>query len=592
MDKNAIKKYAVWARNELIERVTQKAQQYGITAKDFGDENTESIDGRLLSDTEKKQRKALIQRIKVNSFEHVMEEVAYTWFNRFTALRFMEVNNYLPSHTRVFTNEENEFKPQILADAISLEIEGLDMDKVFELKNDNKDEELYKYLLIIQCNALSTILPGMFQKIEDYTELLLPDYLLREGSFVEQMISLIPEGDWTDQVEILGWLYQYYNTEPKAKVFGRASTAKIAKEDVPAATQLFTPDWIVRYMVENSLGRFWLNGHKDSQVGERWQYYIADIEHDTTTQRIIDEINRDKANCTPDQIKCIDPCQGSGHVLSYLFDVLMDIYEDYGYSGREAVESIVRNNIYGLDIDDRASQLAYFAVMMKGRQYDRRFFSRGIQPHVYSIKESNNVDDATMSYFIGGNSIIKREIEKLCKIMTDSKEYGSLLGCDEIDFSVLKQRLIEIEEENSLFTYSVKQEIEPLIMSAELLGIKYDVVCTKPPYMGSRKGMNPKLKKYVEKNYPDSKSDLYTCFIEKCLDMAKQHRYVAMITMQSFMFTDDYKELRAKLLKNHSFVNMAHLGADAFPEINGEVVQTTAFIIGKNYPQKASGVFE
>ncbi len=307
MDKNAIKKYAVWARNELIARVTQKAEQYEITEKKTTPKDADSINGRLLTEAEKNQRKALIEKIQADGFEQVMEEVAYTWFNRFTALRFMEVNNYLPSHTRVFTNEAGEFKPQILADAIQLDLEGLDMDKVFELKDANKTEELYKYLLITQCNALSAVLPRMFQKIEHYTELLLPDYLLREGSVIEQMIALIPEEDWTDQVQIIGWLYQFYNIEPKDKAFADLKKKiKISKKTVGAATQLFTPDWIVRYMVENSLGRLWLEGHPSDSLKSEWKYYLDEVEQEAQVQKQLDVIHKKYAELKPEEIRCIE----------------------------------------------------------------------------------------------------------------------------------------------------------------------------------------------------------------------------------------------------------------------------------------------
>jgi len=279
MDKNAIKKYAVWARNELIARVTQKAEQYEITEQKITPADSDTVGGRILTAIEKKQRQALIAKINADGFEQVIEEVAYTWFNRFTALRFMEVNNYLPSHTRVFTNEAGEFKPQILADAIQLELDGLDMDLVFELKDANKTEELYKYLLVVQCNALSNILPRMFHKIEHYTELLLPDYLLRDGSVIEQMITLIPETDWTNQIEIIGWLYQYYTTEQNELVYdGSWARARIKKDLLPAATTIYTPDWSVRYMVENSLGRLWAEGHPNSVKKANWKYYLEETE--------------------------------------------------------------------------------------------------------------------------------------------------------------------------------------------------------------------------------------------------------------------------------------------------------------------------
>lgn len=349
--------------------------------------------GKVLIETQKKQRRALISQINVKGYEEVMEEVAYTWFNRLIALRFMEVNGYLPTRVRVFTDEENNFKPQIIDEALHLDLDGLNMDKVYEFKNANQTEELYKYLLSTQCNALNSVLPGMFQRISDYTELLLPDNLLREGSVIEQMISSVPEEDWRDAVQIIGWLYQFYNTEPKQEVDTKVKKGiKVAKEDIPAKTQIFTPDWVVRYMVENTLGRIWLKGHPSDLLADSWEYYMKPAKQDDEIAEVVMRDNSVFGSLKPQDIKCIDPCSGSGHILVYMFDVLMQIYESYGYTTREAVESIVKNNLYGLDIDDRAAQLAYFAVMMKARQYDRRFFSRGIQPNVHAIVDSNHLE--------------------------------------------------------------------------------------------------------------------------------------------------------------------------------------------------------
>ena len=433
MDKNAIKKYAVWARRELIERVSQRALVYGITAKDAGDPNAESMNGHLLSQAEKRQRQALIRNVKAKGYEQVCEEVAYTWFNRFAALRFMEVNGYLPSHIRVFTNDAGEFKPQILTEAIHLELDGLDMNKVYALEEANKTEELFKYLLIVQCNALNSILPGMFQRIEDYTELLLPDYLLREGSVIEQMVTTIPEEDWTDQVQIIGWLYQYYNTEPKDKVFADLKkNIKITKENIPAATQLFTPDWIVHYMVENSLGRLWLEGHPNDALKAEWKYYLDEAEQEPEVQAQLAEIRKEYAALKPEEIRVIDPCMGSGHILCVLFDVLVRIYEDYGYTAREAAVKIVENNLWGLDIDERAAQLSYFAVMMKARQYDRRFFTRNVQPHVYAIEESNGISTEAINA-LGGNLTQDEHANAVMQALRlieethDAKEYGSII---------------------------------------------------------------------------------------------------------------------------------------------------------------------
>ena len=602
MNKNAIKKFATEARRELISRVSQRALKYGISDKEVGNPNDDSVGGHLLSSTEKKQRAALIAQIKEKGYEQVMEEVAYTWFNRFSALRFMEVNGYLPSHVRVFTDEENNFKPQIISEAIHLELDGLDMEKVYAYKEANDNDELYKYLLITQCNALNSVLPGMFQKIADYTELLFPDNLLREGSVIQQMIELIPEDDWKDAVQIIGWLYQYYNSEKKDDVFAALKkNVKITKENIPAATQLFTPDWIVRYMVENSLGRLWLEGHPDVKeqllpteeeqsayaAGNRdpedtkWHYYLEEAEQEPEVQAQLAEIRKEYAALTPDQLKVIDPCSGSGHVLAYMFDVLMKIYESYGYTTREAVASIVENNLYGLDIDDRAAQLAYFAVMMKARQYDRRFFSRGIQPHVYAIAESNHVDSFALEYFCNGDAKLKKAMDTIISELHDAKEYGSILTVTPQEWSALYDRFAEITEDINMSRETALRELLPLVQVAEALVQKYDAVVTNPPYMGSS-GMSAKLSDFVKKNYSDSKSDLFAVFIEKCGQMAKRNGYQAMITQHSWMFLSSFEKLRTKLL-SVDIVNMAHLGARAFEEIGGEVVQTTSFVFRKSH---------
>lgn len=610
MDKNAIKKFAVWARTELIARVSLKGVEYGITEDNIEDANADSVGGKVFTVDEKKQRQALIAEIKDKGYKQVMEEVAYTWFNRFSALRFMEVNGYLPSHVRVFTDEENNFKPQILAEVIHLDLDGLNMEKVYELKEAEKTEELYKYLLIVQCNALNKILPGMFQKIADYTELLLPDNLLREGSVIQQMIELIPEDDWKDAVQIIGWLYQYYNSEKKDDVFAALKkNVKITKENIPAATQLFTPDWIVRYMVENSLGRLWLEGHPDVKeqllpteeeqsayvAGNRdpqdtkWHYYLEEAEQEPEVQVQLAEIRKEYAALKPDQIKCIDPCSGSGHILAYMFDVLMKIYESYGYTTREAVASIVENNLYGLDIDDRAAQLAYFAVMMKARQYDRRFFSRGIQPHVYAIVESNHVDKFAVDYFCNGDAKLIAAMDTIIRELHDAKEYGSILTVTLQDWSALYDRFAEIMEDINMSRETALRELLPLVQVAEALTQKYDVVVTNPPYM-SGSGMSAKLSDFVKKNYPDSKSDLFAVFIEKCRQVVKKNGYQAMITQHAWMFLSSFEKLRTKLLQT-DIVNMAHLGARAFEEIGGEVVQTTSFVVRKSHATDYKGKY-
>ena len=599
MDKNAIKKYAVWARRELIERVSQRAMIYGITAKDAGDPNAESVNGHLLSQAEKRQRQALIRNIKTKGYEQVMEEVAYTWFNRFAALRFMEVNGYLPSHIRVFTNDAGEFKPQILAEAIHLELEGLDMNKVYELENANKSEELFKYLLIVQCNALNSILPGMFQRIEDYTELLLPDYLLREGSVIEQMVTTIPEENWTDQVQIIGWLYQYYNTEPKEKVFAaQKKGSKVSKENIPAATQLFTPDWIVRYMVENSLGRLWLEGHPNDALKSDWKYYLDEAEQEPEVQAQLATIRKEYAALKPEEIRVIDPCMGSGHILCVLFDVLVSIYEDYGYTAREAAVKIVENNLWGLDIDERAAQLSYFAVMMKARQYDRRFFTRKIQPHVHSIYETNTIkDDYDHAKNDFGLSKENQEIlDYLICAFIDAKEYGSILQLENRDYMGLKAAWEKASSSGkdganlSLWYTVVAPEIPQLIEQAIALAQKYDVIVTNPPYL-SFNNMSPNLVGFVKDNYADCKIDLYACCMKKNSTICKKNGFIAMITMESWTSLSKFKKFREYMLGKISINSLIHMPYDGQGKTSlGISFGTTAFSL-RNVKQNYNGQY-
>lgn len=585
MDKNAIKKYAVWARKELISRVAQKAQQYGITETEMVDAGADSVNGKVLSAEEMQQRRALIVQINEKGYQQVMEEVAYTWFNRFSALRFMEVNGYLPSHVRVFTDENNAFKPQILAEALHLELDKLDKDKVYALKETEQTEELYKYLLIVQCNALNSILPGMFQTIADYTELLLPDNLLREGSVIEQMISQIPEDNWQDAVQIIGWLYQYYNSEKKDDVFAALKkNVKITKENIPAATQLFTPDWIVRYMVENSLGRVFISGQCAVGSGQRtvdsgqwtekeriahekelaeqmgWKYYLPEAEQSPEVRAQLSAIpsalTTDAYSLTT--LKVIDPCCGSGHILAYLFDVLMQIYENYGYTPRDAVTSILQNNLYGLDIDDRAAQLAYFAVMMKARRYDRRFFSHTTQPHVYAIEESNRIEKPDVEYFCNGKLELKDAMHTILTQLHDAKEYGSILTIPPQDWDALYARFDEVADESSFHRESIRKKLLPLVRVAQTLAQKYDVVVTNPPYMGSS-GMGVKLAEYVKKNYPDSKSDLFAVCIEHGNQMVKSNGMNCMVTMQSWMFLSSFEKMRMNLLQTKTITNLMHM---------------------------------
>ena len=582
MNKNAIQKFAIWARNELIAQVSQRAYQYGIDESGFGDASVDTLNGRLLTAEEKSQRQELIKQIKEKGYKQVMEEVAYTWFNRFIALRFMEVNNYLPSHIRVFSDASGAFKPEILNDVLHLDLPGLDSGKVAEYIESNDTEALYRYLLLTQCNALNSALPVMFERMGGYTEMLLPNNILRQDSVLGHMVSDIPEEDWQDAVQIIGWLYQYYNTELKDDTFAQLKkNVKIAKERIPAATQLFTPDWIVRYMVENSLGRLWLEGHPNAELHDGWKYYLDEAEQEPEVEAQLAKLREEYKTIKPEEIKVIDPCMGSGHILVYAFDVLMQIYTSAGWDQREAAQSILKNNLYGLDIDDRAAQLAYFAVMMKARQYDRRLLSRGIQPNIYSIRESNGIQTMTIEYFHKNDPKLKADIERIVTEMRDAKEYGSILNITPVDFAGLYARFDEIREDINIMQMSALEELLPLVKCAELLARKYDVVVTNPPYMAVSNA-GAKVNDYVKKNFPDSKADMFAVFIERCGQMAKKNGYQAMITQHAWMFLSSFEKLRTKLLAV-DIVNMAHLGARAFEEIGGEVVQTTSFVIRKSH---------
>ncbi len=519
-----------------------------------------------------------------------MEEVAYTWFNRFIALRFMEVNNYLPSHIRVFSDASGAFKPEILNDVLHLDLPGLDSGKVAEYIESNDTEALYRYLLLTQCNALNSALPVMFERMGGYTEMLLPNNILRQDSVLGHMVSDIPEEDWQDAVQIIGWLYQYYNTELKDDTFAQLKkNVKITKERIPAATQLFTPDWIVRYMVENSLGRLWLEGHPNAELHDGWKYYLDEAKQEPEVEAQLAKLREEYKTIKPEEIKVIDPCMGSGHILVYAFDVLMQIYTSAGWDQREAAQSILKNNLYGLDIDDRAAQLAYFAVMMKARQYDRRLLTRRIQPHIHAIIESNALCGAYKLAM--GDFLLSKEHQEtlnyLLDAFIDAKEYGSILRLEKRDYVGLLQAwnlTASQTTENfnlTLWFAAVEHEIPKLIEQAIILTQGYDVVVTNPPYMAVSNA-GAKVNDYVKKNFPDSKADMFAVFIERCGQMAKKNGYQAMITQHAWMFLSSFEKLRTKLL-SVDIVNMAHLGARAFEEIGGEVVQTTSFVIRKSH---------
>jgi len=634
MNKTAIRKFAEWAREKLIEDIKYKAGTVGITENGIAEKLPQSTSDTYFYDVgtkdytkifgiEIKQIDALVKAIQTRersyknyqeAFENVIEEVAYTWFNRLIAIRFMEVNDYLPSGVRVLSSENKAKKePDLVTTPFDTDLKftSYEQDKIIQLKDDNELDELFRMLFIKQCNKLHDILPDLFEKTDDYSELLLTISFTDKEGIVYHLVNDIDEDDFNvekeGQIQIIGWLYQYYNIEPKDKVFQNLKkNIKISKENIPAATQLFTPHWIVQYMVENSLGRIpihnlkygnWSDEEKTKidSLKSKWKYYIDDVEQ---TDKIVKQFRFEESNKygkgdLPPYVGTtfLDPCMGSGHILVYAFDVFMDIYRMQGYTDRKAVRSIILNNLYGLEIDDRAAQLAYFAIMMKARSYDRRFLTRTDdddkpdipKPNVCSIQESNRIKSEYIELF----GELKPLAQKLLDEFSDAKCYGSILkpSITKDEIKQLEEKYAEIDNTHydNLFDIKKQTELRPifgqLITQAKLMIKKYDVVCTNPPYMGGS-GMNDDLKKYVAKNYADSKADLFACFIERAIDYTAEKSYTAMITMQSWMFLSSFEKLREKLLYS-TIVNMAHLGARAFDEIGGEVVQTTAFVIEK-----------
>ena len=647
MNKTAIKNFAIWARNKLIADIQYRAGLMGITADgikeplsqstgtmefyDIGTSEPYAITGDAIP-----QRKKLVEVIRkkekdsnyATAYKYILEEVAYTWFNRLIAIRFMEVNDYLPSHIRVLSSESGKIEPDLVTTPFDAELAftPTEEETVLRLKTENKLDELFRLLFIKQCNALNEILPALFEKTSDYTELLLNLSVVDQEGVVYHLTHDISEQDFDithpdengevkGQVEIIGWLYQYYNTEPKNAAF--AKNGKITKEEIPAVTQLFTPDWIVRYMVENSLGRIFIDKRKEQgvfadgrapeemtwdeiekkrisneefiaeQMG--WKYYLPEAAQTKEVRHQLEEIQKQSEYKDVRDIKVIDPCMGSGHILVYAFDVLMKMYENDGYSQRDAAQCILENNLYGLEIDERAAQLAYFAVMMKARQYDRRIFSRGIQPHVYAIAESNDIDAYTRDYFANNDPKLKAALNSIINDLRDAKEYGSILTVAPVDFAALYARVEEVQNDISLHREAALATILPLILVAEVMAQQYDVVVTNPPYMGSS-NMDARLSEFVKKHYPDSKSDLFAVFIERCGQMTGKNRYQAMITQHAWMFLSSFEKLRAKLLLKDT-VNMAHLGPRAFEEIGGEVVQTTSFVLRNSHIADYKGTY-
>ena len=608
MNKTAIKSFAIWARNKLIADICYRAGLMGITEKGIADPLPQStLDAQfydigaaepyLVAGEAIKQRRQLVSAIRekeadtdyATAYQYIMEEVAYTWFNRLIAVRFMEVNDYLPSHLRVLSSESGKVEPDLVTTPFDAELPftAEEEAQIIQWKQDNKLDELFRFLFIKQCNALNEILPGLFEKTTDYTEVLLNLSVVDQEGVVYKLTHDIPEKDFNieqgGQVEIIGWLYQYYNTEPKKAAFEK--NGKITKEEIPAVTQLFTPDWIVRYMVENSLGRLWLEGHPDSDLRKNWKYYLDEAPQEPEVQAKLAEIRKEYAALSPEDLTLIDPCMGSGHILVYAFEVLMQIYTSVGYSERDAAKSILEHNLYGLDIDDRAYQLAYFAVMMKARQYNRRILNGENTCHVYAIQESDPINRAHLKFFGAGLSDLekntaKMQLEGLLDILTDAKEYGSILNVPEYNWALLRRFVDGIDDEVqiSLESAGVEQtaeELQKLIDLGETMARKYWVTCTNPPYMGN---MPPKMTCYVQKQYAVEKYDLYAVFVKKCRTLSYKNGFVSMITQQAWMFLSSFENFRINL-NTACVINLVQLGSRAFDEIGGEVVQTVTFVL-------------
>lgn len=580
MDKTAIKNYAIFARRKLIQATKDKCATLGITEKGI---DSPALKGNgfaiyksstgaevTLNSNEISARSALVGRIERDGFDQTIEEIAYTWFNRLIAIRFMEVNNYLPSRTRVLSSEtagRAESDLMVSPFDVSLNYTEEEKQQILKYKSEHNIDELFHVLFIRQCKDLSEILPGLFEEVDNYKDLLFNIKFNDKDDVVYKLTHDIPESNFDvsseGQVEIIGWLYQFYNTEFKDKVMGRKSGTKIKKDEVPAVTQLFTPDWIVRYMVENSLGRLWLDGHEDNGFKSNWKYYLDEAEQEPAVLEQLKKIREEHSHLNLEDIKFIDPCMGSGHILVYAFDVFMQLYESEGYDSREAAKLILENNLYGLDIDERAYQLAYFALMMKGREYSRRIFNQHIELNLMAIKESNGFNTELLDKF----GDLKTLALRLVHSFEDAKEYGSILNVNFTpnEIQKLNAKVEEIQDNlmygdlmDQVYSGELLDAIIPLIKQATIMSQKYDTVVTNPPYMGGS-GMNNKLSDFAKKYYPDSKSDLFAMFIEKGNRMTKSNGFNSMVTMQSWMFLSSFEKMRINTISSFDITNLMHM---------------------------------
>ena len=653
MDKVALRNFAVNAKEKMEDDIKRKLELMGITEKGTGEETVKEddylkINGQEFNKKEVKQREKIIEALKTREkdedfkkyFNEFVEEIAYTWFNRIIAIRFMEVNDYIPDGIRILSSDrENDREPQIIREVFDTDLEFSNDEKnnVYKLKEENKIEELFKFLFIKKCNKLNEILPELFEEAEDYSELLLPISINDEEGILRKLVDEVGEENFKiknknnenknngiglaglynigisnnigilsdkketgSQVEVIGWLYQYYNEKKKEEIVGM-NKGTIAKEDIPIATQIFTTDWVVKYMVQNSLGKYWIERNPDSKLKDKLEYFVTPKNEEIA---YIDE------KISPEEIKFLEPCMGSGHILVHAFDILMEIYREAGYSDREAVKNIIEKNIYGLDIDKRAYQITYFAVMMKGREYDRRFFTRGISPNVTYTEESYllfdneskkilknskkiNIDELRTNFYLDGVTIDDKQNqvgEYLIRTFEDARETGSLIKVEHFDYDSFDRYLDECRDRytGSLMGEIWRENVYPLmkqiVKTAKILNNKYHVVCTNPPYLNK---YNLKLKKFVEGNYKDYKGDLFSVFMVRVFDFLVEDGYSGWMTPMVWMFIKTYEELRKYIILNKSIVTLIQMEYSAFEEA---VVPICSFIL-KNGKEKEKGLY-
>lgn len=575
MNDTAIKNFCTWARNALIEQVETRMRRFSVVEANALPEDATSVDGMPLSPDEQRQRAELLRLQREAGHAALAERAAYTWFNRLVAIRFMELHDYLPCRVRMLSADDGSFAPQVLKCALDVQIEGLDAARVMELMQAGDDEALFRCLFLAQCDELSSCIPGVFDRVGSAMELLLPDGLLRQDSVIDRLVTSIPEEDW-GRVEILGWMYQYYNAEVKDAFF--KSKAKETPDTIGPATQLFTPEWIVRYMVENSLGRLWMLNFPESMLCQKWDYYIApDAEHE-------DFIRIDG----PEDITLCDPACGSGHILVYAFQLLFDMYVERGYREREIPQLILEKNLAGMEIDPRAAQIANLALAMCAREHDRRFFGRGVQADVLVVAPTKfQRDEAGCVIELPDDAAIMAD-QQFIDALGHLDEVGSLLNPTEAQLAALRAdaaRFAAEAEGSSLFESNLGEKLQDALQVCEALARKFDCVVANPPYMGSS-SFSPFMSKWIKKNYPDVKSDLFSSFIVRIMDYANEHGEAGIMCPFVWMFIGSYEKLREKMINEKTITSLIQLEYSGFA---GATVPICTFTFHNSYVDEYKG---